>query len=463
MLTKFEISNIYTNQHTNRTRKNRKINSRRNRTQKRDYHHQKSTINTNNKSEIEWANYNYKTFLRTRHFKQFDLENGALGSRRVDLALGIVTKNVLDTLEVTSESKQQEIFERVKEVFFDGHLPLKFNNSNNKGWVTPSSIEESIHYMVNKLQIEECTKKYIDDKPINQEEKLEVFQKTFSKNLLALLPDMLVGQKGDLRHGFIDKSVQAKVINICALCVMLDNISNGWENNTQKEVEDRAEGSFRYILMAMLIAGMIYLAEKKIENREEDLKRLKNDSAKTKQNLNDIRAVIYNTKTVVNEIIAQKNYYVFTRPIDKAEAEQIVFETCDEKTRDEVLKRINQVFERAGATKITLSTLKENIYSILSQDITEHDKLEVQYHDIRQKHKALRNITKSERDLANIIVAINDFLTGYPKHLINTCTDECVGFRFFDQKSTRDRVLLRNDKESSELDKTDHSLKIPCR
>ncbi|WP_019218455.1 hypothetical protein [Legionella tunisiensis] len=192
------------------------------------------------------------------------------------------------------------------------------SQSNKRDLVTRHSIEASINFMVNKLNLKDLAKKFMKDTSIHSEEKLEIFQKIFSRKLLALLPNILVGKKGNLRHGFIDKSIQAATLRILTLLVMLDNVSNGWENNTQKEVEDRAESSFNYILTAIIImwiiAAVVKLAETIIENREEDLKDLKTKFSAAKEKKSNIRAITESTESALSEMETQKTI-IFTQHI----------------------------------------------------------------------------------------------------------------------------------------------------
>ncbi len=433
---------------------------RKHHTQNHNYHREHDHNHTHEQSKKDVTKLNYEMFHNFRYNEQswVNKYNKNQIDSRIDLALGLIINNVLNALGVTSETKEKEIFERI---INEPNLPL---NLNSKGWVTRSSIENSVNYMVNKIKLAEIKEQFQDKKQINQQEKLDIFQNNFSRKVLNLLPDLLVGQKGNLRHGFVDKSVQAASLKICTLLVILDNIYYGWENNTQNETEDRANRSFEFILMAIIVMVVMslltYLAEKKAANRKEDLESLKNDYEKTMKEVKHIRATINSTEAVVKEINKQKVSYFYDTKINKEEVQQIIVKICDRKTRDEVLDRFNQVFERAGEDTIYLSTLQKYIPSILKGDYDKHDKLESKLDDIKSNFENLLKLTKSEKDPANIILASKDFAFGYPKHISNKCTDSFFGIRFFEQKSTRDRFLLRECEENNELDQHyDYSFK----
>ncbi|WP_019218456.1 hypothetical protein [Legionella tunisiensis] len=118
MRTKVELlRNIY-NPNTNKS----KVHRNRKHTQYgRDYS-QETVSYTSNEREIILANYTFETYRHARDEKTLFLRKNNLSMTEVqiDLALGVITKNVIDALEITSESKQREIFEQVKKHFIKG-------------------------------------------------------------------------------------------------------------------------------------------------------------------------------------------------------------------------------------------------------------------------------------------------------------------------------------------------------
>ncbi|KTD19614.1 hypothetical protein [Legionella israelensis] len=403
--------------------------------------------------ELDTNIYLSSNILNQKHLKRSPV--------KIDLALGLITKNTIEALKITSESEQREIFNFVKRLFCQSQLPLVPDKSG--GRIARESIEDSINFVINQWQLEGFRKKFMSIEVVNSEDKLEIFQKTFSKKMLDLLPNLLIGQKGNLWHGFVDKSIQASALKICTLLVALDNVSNGWRNNTYGEVENRAERSFNFILATIilmgLIAAFIKLAETIAQNREEDLDDLENEYANIKQQRENIIKIVEASETVVKEIFSQKSSYFFTTYISKEETAQIIAKISNKKLRSEVQHRFEQIFAQTGEDKISVSGLKRHMDSILSQDFDTLYGLEKEVKTIKKNHKMLMNQINDEKDWVNILLASKDFVTGYPKHCVNQCTEALFNIRFFEKSSTRDSFLGSKPQKESNVKDDDDDLK----